>query len=188
MSRILLSTIIMLSVAAPAMAQTDPGGLVAAQTEAMKPLAILDGAWRGPVWTMDRTGKRHDLTQTERVGGFLDGSVKVIEGRGYDADGKVSFNAFAVISYDPPTKTYSMRSYAGGSKGDFPLTLRPDGFSWEIKAGPGVVRYTAVVKDATWVETGEFLMEGQPPRKVLEMSLKRVGGTDWPAAGAVPPK
>ena len=64
----------------------------------MLPLASMDGVWRGPAWTILPSGEKHSVTQTERIGPLLDGSVKVIEGRGYDADGKVAFNAFGTIS------------------------------------------------------------------------------------------
>jgi hypothetical protein len=184
-----LAATLSLAVATPALAQGDPGPLIAAQTEAMKPLAVLDGVWRGPAWTMEPSGKRRDVIQTERVGSFLDGSIKVVEGRGYLADGTVGFNAFAVISYDPQKKTYVMRSYAQGRAGDFPIVPREDGFSWQIPAGPtAVIRYNAVVKDGTWVETGEYVAEGQPPRRFFEMTLQRLGDTDWPAGGAPLPK
>ena len=176
-----------LAIAAPALAQGDPRPMIAAQIEAMKPLAVLDGTWRGAAWTLDPTGKRQDVVQTERVGSFLDGTIKVIEGRGYMADGTVGFNAFAVISYDAQKKTYAMRSYAQGRAGDFPIVPREDGFSWQIPAGPtATIRYNAVVKDGTWVETGEYVAEGQPPRRFFEMTLKRLGDTAWPVAGAVP--
>ena len=46
------------------------------------------------------------------IGPFLDGSLKVIEGRGYDPDGKVTFNALGIISVDEGTGAYMMRSYA----------------------------------------------------------------------------
>jgi hypothetical protein len=180
-----------LGVAAPAVAQTpgDPAPIIAAQTEAMRPLAILDGTWRGPAVTTDPTGKKHELTQTERVGSLLGGSVKVVEGRGYSADGTTAFNAFAVISYDPIRKAYTMKSYAQGRAGEFPLIPRPDGFSWEIPAGPAAkIRYNAVVKDGTWIETGEYVPDGKPGLRFFEMTLKRVGDTDWPAGGAVPAK
>ncbi len=42
-------------------------------------------------------GEVHAITQTQRVGPFLDGSLKVIEGSGYEADGQVGFNALGVI-------------------------------------------------------------------------------------------
>lgn len=192
MRRMLLAAIaagLSITAAAPALAQAPNPAAVTAQQEAMAPLAILDGVWRGSAWQIDPTGKRHDMTQTERLGPFLDGSIRVVEGRGYLPDGSIGFNAFAVISYDPAKKAYTMRSYTGGRYGDFPLQARADGFDWQIPAGPNAtVRYTAVVKDGTWVETGEFVAEGQPPRKFFEMRLKRIGDSDWPSGGAVPMK
>jgi hypothetical protein len=127
------------------------------------------------------------VTQTERVGPLLDGSVKLIEGLGYGADGSIAFNAFAVVSYDPMKKTYTLSSWAMGRSGDFPLTPTADGFIWTVRAGPSaVIRYTAVIKDGTWREVGEYVAEGQPPRQIFEMTLERVGDSSWPGAGAVP--
>jgi hypothetical protein len=33
---------------------------------------------------------------------------------------------------------------------------------------------------------GERIAQGQPPLRVVELNLRRVGDTDWPGAGAVP--
>lgn len=131
------------------------------------------------------SGEKHNITQTERIGPFLDGSVKVIEGRGYDSEGKVTFNAFGTISFNPATKTYTLHSYAMGMVGDFVLTPTPDGYTWDIPAGPVTIRYTAVIKDGSWREVGDRIMPGQPPVRFFEMNLKRVGDTDWPAGGAI---
>ena len=152
----------------------------------MQPLSIFDGTWRGPAKIILPDGKELLITQTERVGSFLSETVKVIEGRGYAQDGSITFNAFAVISYSPQSNKYNFHSYAQGYSGDFPLEVRPDGFTWSIKAGPATLRYTATVKDEVWVEVGERLVEGQVPVKTFEMTLRRIGNTDWPAAGAVP--
>lgn len=165
----------------------DPAKLIAAQREAMAPLAFMDGVWRGPAWTILQSGVKHNITQTERIGPFLDGSVKVIEGRGYDADGKVTFNAFATVAYDPSTKAYTLHSYAMGNVGDFVFTRTADGYVWEIPAGPMTIRYTAVVKGETWREVGDQIIPGKEPVRFFEMNLRRVGNTDWPAAGAVAP-
>src|ERR1700724_3302805 len=127
--------------------QPSPAALIAAQREAMVRLAYMDCVWRGPAWTNLPSGEKHNITQTERIGPFLDGSVKVIEGRGYDSDGKVTFNAFGTISFNPATKVYTLHSYAQGYVGDFVLTRTADGYVWEIPAGPMTIRYTAVVKD-----------------------------------------
>jgi hypothetical protein len=174
----------------PAHAQMPPDAAasIAAQKEAQTATAMLNGTWRGTAWQMDPTGKRHDMVQTERSGTMLDGTVRMIEGRGYAvADGKLVFNALATISYDPMKKAWSMRSHAMGRSGDFTFTPTADGFIWSVPAGPkGIVRYTAVIKDGTWKEVGEFVMEGMPARQVFEMNLKRIGDTDWPSGGAVP--
>ena len=160
---------------------------IAAQKEALKSLSMMDGVWRGPAWTMLPSGK-HEITQTERIGPFLDGAVKVIEGRGYDASGAVTFNAFGTISYDADKKAYTLHSYALGRVGDFALTPSATGYVWEIPAGPMTIRYTATIKDGAWKEVGERVVPGQPPVQFFEMNLKRVGDTDWPAAGAIPQK
>ncbi len=166
----------------------DSAARLAAQREGMIPLAYMNGVWRGPAWTVLPSGEKHTITQTERIGPFLDGAVKVIEGRGYDADGKVAFNAFGTISFDPATHTYTLHSYAMGYVGDFVLTPITDGYTWEIPAGPMTIRYTATVKNGTWTEVGDRIAKDQPPVRFFEMTLTRVGDTDWPAAGAVPPR
>lgn len=166
----------------------DPATLIASQREAMLRLAFMDGVWRGPAWTILPSGEKHSITQTERIGPFLDGSVKVIEGRGYEPDGKVAFNAFGIISYNPATRAYTLRSYAQGQVGDFVLKPSADGYVWEIQAGPMTIRYTAIIKDGAWREVGDRIMPGKEPVRFFEMNLKRVGDTDWPAAGAISPK
>src|SRR5437667_6868283 len=125
----------------------DPATLIAAQREAMVRLSVMDGVWRAPAWTILPSGEKHTITQTERIGPFLDGSVKVIEGRGYDQDGKVTFNAFGTISYNPATRVYTLHSYAQGYVGDFVLTPMADGYVWEIHSGTMSIRSTQVNKE-----------------------------------------
>ncbi|MFX8852434.1 hypothetical protein ABTM75_19045, partial [Acinetobacter baumannii] len=95
---------------------------------------------------------KHTVTQTERSGPLLDGSIHVVEGRGYNPDGSTGFNALGIISYDPDKDAYSMRSYAMGRAGDFPMTLTPTGAVWTIPAGPATLRYTITAKDGVWHE------------------------------------
>jgi hypothetical protein len=166
----------------------DPAATIAAQREAMAPLAMMDGVWRGPAWTILPSGEKHNITQTERIGPFLDGSIKVIEGRGYGVDGKVTFNAFGTIWYDPATRVYTLHSHAQGQVGDFVLKPTADGYVWDIPAGPMTIRYTAVIKNGNWLEVGDRILPGREPVRFFEMNLKRVGDTDWPGAGAIPAK
>ena len=169
-------------------AQYDPAALIAAQREAMKVFAAMDGVWRGPAWSLLPSGEKRTVTQTERIGPFLDGSVKVIEGRGYRDDGAVGFNAFGIISYDPAKRTYSLRSYAMGHSGDFAFKPTPDGYAWEIAMGPATIRYTATIKDNTLHEVGERIVADKEPVRIFEMNLTRVGDTAWPAADPIAPK
>jgi hypothetical protein len=175
-------------IAAPAAAQTrpDPTALLTAQREAMAPLAAMDGIWRGPAWTITPNG-RHEVIQTERIGPFLGGSVKVIEGRGYNPDGSVGFNAFAILSFNPATRAYTMSSWAQGYSGVFPFRPTADGYVWEVPAGPGaIIRYTATIRGGTLREVGERIVGDAPPVQMFEMNLRRVGDTAWPASEAVP--
>jgi hypothetical protein len=176
------------SMTAQGQGRPDPAALIAAQREAMVPLAYMDGVWRGPAWTILESGEKRNVTQTERIGPFLDGSVKVIEGRGYGADGKVGFNALGIISYNLEKRGFVLHSYAMGYVGDFVLTPTADGYVWEIPAGSMTIRYTAVIKDGTWREVGDRIVPGKDPARFFEMNLQRVGDTSWPAAGAIPPK
>lgn len=164
----------------------DPAARMAAQREAMKSLAFLDGEWRGTAMAEESPG---EMRHTERVGTLLDGTIRLVEGRAYDSAGKTQFNAFAIISYDPVKRTYSMRSYAMGYAGDYPLTVRPDGFSWSHPAGPGAtIRYTATVKEGQWHEVGERVAGNSPPVKTVELHVRRTGAGGWPEKGAVSPR
>lgn len=172
---------------APGQMRPDPKTLTDAQREAIKVFSMMDGTWRGEAWTLLQSGDKHTLTQTERVGSFLNGTVKVVEGKGFEKDGSVSFNALGIISYDVQKKTYSIRSYALGNSGDFPITLMDDGYYWEIDAGPVKIKYVASFRDGTWKEVGDRIIPGRDPVRIFEMTLKRVGDTDWPAAGGMTP-
>jgi hypothetical protein len=184
----LLLASLSLGLATPLAAQgrPDPATLIAAQREAMAAFARMDGVWRGPAWALTPAG-RHDIVQTERIGTFLGGSVRVVEGRGYDADGSVGFNALGVISYNPATRAYTMTSWAQGNSGAFPIRPTADGYVWEIPAGPGaVIRYTATIRDGTLREVGERVVGDAAPMQIFEMNLRRVGDTGWPSADPVP--
>lgn len=190
--RVALCVAVLLCSSAPPPAQAqrpDPAAVIAAQRDAMKALSFMDGHWRGPAWTLLPGGGRHELLQTERVGPLLSGTIKLIEGRGYEADGRTGFNAFAVLSYDPRQQRYTMQSHAQGQSGSFTLTPTTNGFVWAIPTGgETLIRYTADIRDGEWFEVGERLVPGQPPLRVFEMRLRRLGDSAWPEAGAVPPR
>lgn len=167
-----------------AAAQPTDTASIAAQKEAMKKLAWMHGVWRGPAVSQSPAGE-HKVTQTERIGGFLDGTVTVMEGKGYNPDGSVGFNALGVASYDTKTKSYWLTSWALGHGGKFAMTLTDNGYIWEIPAGAMTIRYTATFTGGVWTEVGDYIAPGQPPRRFFRMDLKRVGDSSWPAAGGI---
>jgi hypothetical protein len=189
---VMAATTVVLSLSLSSTARGQGGrnsaALIEAQRKAMAPLVYMDGVWRGPAWTILELGEKRTVTQTERIGPFLDGSVKIIEGRGYNPDGKIGFNALGILSYSPEKKSYVLHSHAMGQVGDFAFKPTTDGYIWEIPAGPMTIRYTAVIKDGTWREVGDRILPGKEPARFFEMNLKRLRDTDWPAAGAIPPK
>jgi hypothetical protein len=175
-----------LFVATPALAQDADPGTIAAEQAAMKKLDWMRGRWRGPAAGRNPGGEYH-VTQTERIGPFLNGTVMVMEGKGFRADGSPGFNAFGILSFDPHSGEYTLRSYAQGYAGTFKLTPSGTGYVWEIPAGPMTMRYTANLHDGIWTEVGDRIVPGQPPQRFFEMNLKRVGDTAWPEEGAQTP-
>jgi len=195
MKRLLLPSValaialsLLVSSSASGQGRPDTGALMAAQRAALQALSSMDGTWRGRARFKEPDGTWKDLTQTERIGPMLDSTVKVIEGRGYDAADKKVFNAFAILSWDAGRKTFNFRSYTSGFSGDYVFAATDSGFVWEIPAGPMTIRYTAAVRDGRWREVGDRIMPGQEPVRFIEMDLKRVGPSDWPAGGAVLPR
>src|SRR2546421_3995857 len=90
------------------------------------------------------------------------------------------------ISIHP--RNYTMHSYALGNVGDFSFKPTADGFVWEIPAGPMTIHYMAVIRNGTWHEVGDSIVPGKEPVRIFEMTIKRIGDTNWPAGGAIKPK
>jgi len=44
------------------------------------------------------------------------------------------------------------------------------------------------VKDGRWTEVGDRIAPGRDPVRFFEMKLQRVGDSEWPGAGAIPPR
>lgn len=189
MKRIALAVALsLLALPAPATAQqrTDPA-VIAEQKAAIAKLDKLRGEWRGTATITSPAGTMK-LIQTERAGPMLDGTVMVVEGRGTDEAGKLVFNAFAVISYDAATDQYSMTSWTDGRSGKFPFAVTDEGFDWSVPLPNGAtIRYSATLADGKWVEIGSYVGNGMPPIEFAKLDVQRIGDTNWPLAGFVPP-
>ena len=121
-------------------------------------------------------GGEHRVTQTERIGPMLGGTVRVIEGKGFNPGRQRRLQRLCGRCHGTTQKqAYNFRSYAQGRSGDFVIRPTADGYIWKIPAGPVTIRYTATLKDGTWTEIGERIAPGQPPLQFFEMHLRRVG-------------
>jgi hypothetical protein len=185
MKTMIFACALALGIPAVAHAQGADTTAIKAQQTAMDRLTRMRGTWRGAAVSKMPGQAEVRLTQTERVGTFLDGTLTLVEGKGYREDGKVGFHAFGAISFDPATQAYWMASHAGGRAGRFQLKVVDNGWSWEVPAGPAAVRYTATFADGKWTEVGDYVAPGEPPRRFFEMTLTRIGDTDWPEGGGV---
>src|SRR5690606_2653748 len=137
-----LAACLALALPAAASAQTMQPAGTAEQRQAMQRLSWMDGEWIGQATVSMGPGQTSTHPHTERIGPMLGGSIKVIEGRTVGGpDGAPAFNAFAVVSWDDAADRYTMRSYANGQAGDFPLEPTADGFRWSTPARGGEMRY-----------------------------------------------
>jgi hypothetical protein len=167
-----------LMLAVPALAQQpspqQPSPSVVAQREALTKLAFLIGKWSGPVTVARGPGEPLHLTQTEDVQLKLDGLLILIEGNSRAEDGQNAFRALATITYDDAAHLYHFRAYHDGRYVDTELAVPTNGFTWSFDAGPAhIVNTMHLTSAGEWAETTEAVVGSNPPRKSVDMLLKR---------------
>lgn len=146
---------------------------------AIERLNSMVGRWRGEAWMAREGGQRAQTVMTETVERKLGGTVLLIEGLGQaPAEGggepRVVHHALAVLSFEPRTGSYQMRSYlANGLSGDFAVALVEGGVSWSREVPGGTVRNTARFTADEWHEVGEFSRDGTTWTQVMEIRLRR---------------
>lgn len=133
------------------------------------------GEWKGKGWQEYVPGRRDDFTITETVQSKLGGMVLLIEGIGKEGD-RTIHHALAILSYDPQSKGYRMRSYlANGRSGDFDVKAANRGFEWGTQHPQGSIRYTMkLTEKGEWFEIGERSSDGKTWQRFHEMTLQRV--------------
>ncbi|HSA56438.1 MAG TPA: hypothetical protein VLE53_12095 [Gemmatimonadaceae bacterium] len=140
-------------------------------------LDFMVGRWRGPAW-QQRGAERVQTQMLEVVERKLGGAVLLVEGRGTvtvaGAEERVVHHALGVVSFDPASGTYTLRSYlATGQWGDFTLTLIDGGVQWTREVPGGRVRNTARYTKDEWHEIGEFSRDGTTWMPIMELRLRR---------------
>jgi hypothetical protein len=163
--------------AAPLLAQ---GPSPEAARAAIAKLSKMVGKWEGEASVQMGPGPAHKVRQTEHVQSKLGGSVLLVEGVGHekgdDGKEKVVFQALAVCAFDPNSKAYKFHAFRdNGMATVASAEVTDNGMIWGFEDGRGgKIRYTITLKDDTWSEIGEYLVEGQPARQFFEMTVKRV--------------
>ena len=182
-ARLVLPGVVALLLAATPLPAQGPDG--SANRAGLDRLAFMVGRWTGEAW-MQRGAERVHTTMTETVVPKLGGTVLQVDGLGVvpgpdTAAPRVVHNALGIVSFDPATGTYTMRSYIGtGQSGDFTLTLVEGGVSWSREVPGGRIRNTAHIGKGVWHEVGEFSRDGATWVRIMEMNLRQE------AAGAAP--
>lgn len=141
----------------------------------MKKLAFLVGKWSGDASTSRGPKGTIQVKQTEEVQFKLGGLVLLIEGTGRNpGTAEVMFRALATISYDDVAKAYRFRAYNDGRYLDTELKVPENGFEWGYKAGPADIRFVMHLNEkGEWVEAGDVKVGDNPPRRTLEMTLRK---------------
>lgn len=169
----LLSAAFFLQAGEGAAQAPDPAGAQAGIAR----LDFMVGRWRGPAW-QQRGAERVQTQMFEVVERKLGGAVLLVEGRGTvpvaGAEDRVVHHALGVVSFDPASGTYTLRSWlATGQSGDFALTLVDGGVQWTRAVPGGRVRNTARYTKDEWHEVGEFSRDGTTWMQIMEMRLRR---------------
>lgn len=144
----------------------------------MQKLAFLVGKWSGEACILQGPVQSLDLYQTEEVQYKLDGLLLVIEGVGRSkSDSLLALQAFGLISFDHESTTYTMRACNDGRflESEVRLLDEPNAISWGFSLGPfktqSVLRINA---RGEWTELAELTVGSGPPKKRLELTVRRV--------------
>jgi hypothetical protein len=150
---------------------------LAAQRSAMQKLSFLVGKWAGEASVLRGPGEPVQLLQTEEVSYKLEGLILLIEGVGRSkSNGQPVLQAFGIISYDDEAQTYRMRAFNDGRYLETDVKLSPDGneLTWGFALGDIRTNSTLRINDkGEWTELAHITLGSQPPRKLLELTVRR---------------
>jgi hypothetical protein len=117
------------------------------------------------------------MIQTEEAQYKLDGLLLTIEGVGRNkTDGKLMLQALGVVSYDDLAGTYHMRAFNDGRWLETEIKLTPEGkgMTWGFVFGEIQTHALLRINDqGEWTELHELTVGAQPPRKLMELRVKR---------------
>lgn len=143
---------------------------------ALAPVAKMIGRWEGDARIWMGPGEPIAVRQHEDIVWGAAETVIMIRGTGRDPKSNaIVFEAAGTLWYDLETGRAQFRSHRDGRSVAADVEIKPDTMVWGFAVPGGRVRYTIALTDESWHETGEFLRDGAPPVRTIEMRLKRTG-------------
>lgn len=160
-----------------AMAQTPQQPNIEKQRSAMSKLQFLVGSWSGTARLWRSPTAPVEMVQTEEAKYKLDGLLLTVEGVGKNkADGTPVLQAFGLISYDDAAGVYRMRAFNDGRwlETDVHLDESAKQLSWGFDFGRFKTSSTLrITPEGDWTELHQATVGEEPPRKFMELSVKR---------------
>ncbi|MDL5049458.1 DUF1579 family protein [Oscillatoria amoena NRMC-F 0135] len=146
----------------------------------MQKLAYMAGKWKGEASMRQPNGTLLKVNQEEDIQFKLDDTILVIEGTGRNPeDGKISFNAFAIVSYDQQKKEFKMKSHVmnGGQTDAYFKVLEQNHFEWGFETPQKAkIKYDILLNpsDKSWIEKGDYSTDGNMWYPFIDMKLTKL--------------
>jgi hypothetical protein len=147
------------------------------QRVAMKELAFLEGKWAGEARALRPGGETVTMTMSEEAQYKLGGLVLMIEGVGRtNSNGPATLQALGMISYDDISGTYHLRAFNDGRflESQVKLLGEGHGMTWGFSVGEFKTHAVLRINEkGEWTEQHELIIGQQPPRKLMELNVRR---------------
>jgi hypothetical protein len=143
----------------------------------MQKLSFLVGHWKGEARMLRGPAGMAELVQAETVEYRLHGLVLIIEGVGQLQDGSAALQALGVVSFDDSSGAYSMRAFNDGRflETEVKLLESGKGMTWGFQLGDFKTQSILRIDErGAWTELTELTIGEQPPRKLLELAVRKV--------------
>ena len=148
-----------------------------AQRAALKKLDFLIGKWAGEARLRRGPGESIELLQTEEAQYKLDGLILVIEGVGRTkASGQPVLQALGIISYDDESRMYRMRAFNDGRFLETQVKLLEEGLGMTWGFALGEFKTSSILRineKGEWTELAELTIGSEPPKKLLELTVRK---------------
>lgn len=156
---------------------------LATQREEMSKLANYDGVFAGKWQVFKPDGSvAENGHAVHRIGPFLGGTIKMIEGRFYSDPSAPAFRGMIVLTYNIAQKAWKFNVFGMGGSFEVMPTLNENGYSFNVPGGSpeNFKRIVITVTPTSWAEQIYLHRAGEEPFKLFDMHLDRVGPSDWP--------